>query len=330
MTNPRNKEVQTSFLPPIEKDQVFDESLDTTSLQKRLDSVRQSGTPKEVAQTEREIATSIFKKVASFEIGPMGDLLLSDMLLQEVNIPHLINKKPKRKVDSVLVLYSDKTIELLSLISDSKRRGVITDRQIKTKDKSQQITTADIITFAQNDQQRTLTFIFKNLEITVSRPKDKTDILKLHALTQVLRQQGYYEESIILLRKLTKIEPKNDENHNDLGKLLMLFGQDEKAIREFRQAIDINPKNSNAHKNLGDALSKDTTSLSSQEIIETYQEFLNLTKNTRSETTILLRDQIRTKILLLELMETARDIQKERLPEEMRIRGQKLDDFNTP
>jgi len=82
----------------------------------------------------------------------------------------------------------------------------------------------------------------------------------------------------------------------------MFFGQNKKAEQEFRQAINLNPKNPDAHNNLGRVLGKDKNSLTFQEAIQSYEEFLKLTKKSRSKKVQFLRDQAQSQIYYLKFI----------------------------
>ena len=73
-------------------------------------------------------------------------------------------------------------------------------------------------------------------------------------LGYVLNDNGRYDESIPVLRKLIELVPKSSPAHNVLGYALNSKGRYDEAIPVLRKAVELDATNATAHDNLGWAL----------------------------------------------------------------------------
>lgn len=221
----------TDFLPTIDSQQALNNSLDTTRLKTELDSIRQFGTPAEKSQAECKIARLIHETATRFH---MGQSLISEVLLGEMNIEHLMTKNSKGEVQPPLIITSNNTIELLNF--------ALTDDKIKSPTEGiKPITTTDIIAFARNQEPETdsLTFSFGRSTRTVSKPENKPKIPQLLTLAELLSKEGYPNESAVIYSKLLKIGIGNNTNYNNLGNLFAFFEQHEEIIKVYEEFIKL-------------------------------------------------------------------------------------------
>jgi hypothetical protein len=222
-------EAQIGLLP--KKYEEFHQSLDTKELKDELREIRKTGDMERLSQKECEIARLIHGKATSFS---MGQSLISEILLDEIGIKYLITKNSKGKIQPPLIITSNDTIELLNF--------KLTDDNIKTpKNENRPITIGDIIAFAKSKKPKTdsLTFSFGNSIRTISKPEKKPKIPLLLALAQLLNQESYHNQSIIICSKLLKLSPKNNTNYDNLDDLLETLGQHKLEIKVFEEFISL-------------------------------------------------------------------------------------------
>lgn len=71
-----------------------------------------------------------------------------------------------------------------------------------------------------------------------------------------LRASGQFKEAVELLRKATKLDPRNGDLHRELGITFLMFHDWERARVEMLEAIRREPDNVDAHSGLAYALEK--------------------------------------------------------------------------
>ena len=73
-------------------------------------------------------------------------------------------------------------------------------------------------------------------------------------LGDLLTRTEKYTEAVVLLQRLSELDPKSGEPRNNLGNALQGLGRFEEAVTHYQEALRIKPDYAEAHYNLGNVL----------------------------------------------------------------------------